>query len=224
MKTVSYKIVPHYIPAIHICNKSKDDLSLNTEHKSTPVYRSIDTECLASEYVSDGKTVIKLSELVKKLREHKEINLVPLSLSYNKNITEFHAAKENEAFSSVTINVCVDSKQDSMIPCYIEVISKDDEEIFYFKNLTKNFNPNGNILIQLYPDGKNKNIIEIKTNSYTIKDLKENSWYVLLKENIVKEIEKIKFYGKYNDKYYLIYELESNNFNINQKITVVNYL
>lgn len=224
MKSTSYKIVPQYVPAVHIRNKRQDDLPLYKENNNTTISRSIDTECIPSEYISDGKTVIKLSELIKKLREHKEINLVPLSLSYSNNITEFHAAKENEAFSSVTIHVCVESKQDAMIPFYIEVISKSDEEIIFFQNSTKNLKSPGNILVQLYPDGKNRNVIEIKTGPFSVIDLKENSWYVLLKENKIKEVEKLNFYGKYNNKEYLIYELENDNFKINQKITVLNYL
>lgn len=225
MIPVSYKIIPQYIPAVHICNKRKDDL---VSHKKTPetchLARSIDTECLPSEYISDGKTVIKLSELVKKLREHKEINLVPLSLSYNNNITEHHHAKENEAFSSVTINVCVESKTDSMKPSQIVCKTDYSTYTYIFRNSIKGFITENNVLIQLYPEGKSKNVIEIRVDDFVLTDLKEDSWYTLLPKTVFDHVKKISIYGCYNTKEHLMYELENNNLHQNQKLTVLNYL
>lgn len=225
MIPVSYKIVPQYVPAVHICNKRNDILS---SHKnlleSSYISRSIDTECIPSEYISDGKTVIKLSELVKKLREHKEINLVPLSLSYNNNITEHHHAKENEAFSSVTINVCVESKTDSMKPSQIVCKTDYSTYTYLFRNSIKSFIPENNVLIQLYPEGKSKNVIEIRVDTFSITDLKDDCWYTLVPKNLFDHVKKLSIYGCYNSKDHLMYELENNNLHQNQKLTVLNYL
>ena len=160
MKSVSYKIIPRYIPTIHIKNKSKDDLvkNISKPQKMSSRY-SIDTECISTEYISDGKTVIKLSELVEKLKNYKEINLVPLSLSYNENITEYHYPKENEAFAAVTINVNVNSKSDSMVPSQIICSTEYTKYTYIFRQSLNNFVAKDNVLIQLYPEGKNKNII-----------------------------------------------------------------
>lgn len=225
MNNVSYKIVSKYVPAVHIRNHQKDDLSSHRlQSKNTTVSRSIDTECIPSEYVSDGQTVIKLSDLVKKLREHKEIKLVPLSLSYNNNITEYRCPQENEAFSSVTINVCVESKSDSMTPSQIVCETGYSEYTYIFRRTTKGFIAEQNILIQLYPDGKNRNVIEITTDLKSVRDLKEDSWYTLIPKSIFGHVKKLSFYGVYDQKEYLTYELENNNLQQNQKITVLNYL
>lgn len=225
MKSVSYKIVPKYIPAVHIRNKIENDLSSHREtNKKNHISYSIDTECIPTEYVSDGKTVIKLSELVRKLREHKEIKLIPLSLSYNENITEYHYPKENEAFSAVTINVNIESKSDSMIPSKIICHTDFSTYTYIFRQSLKECNLNEHILIQLYPDSKNKNVIQITIDPMSIREIKEESWYSLIPKSIFGYVKKVSIYGVYDTKEHLMYELENNNLQQNQKITVLNYL
>lgn len=224
MNSNSFKIVPQFVPAVHIRNYQNDDLSFIHHPRKQVVSRSIDTECIPTEYISDGKTVIKLSELVKKLREQKEINLVPLSLSYNENTTELHCPKENEAFSLVTINVCVQSKVDSMVPSEIICTTDFSTYTYIFRRTLKGFSPNENVLVQLYPEGKQRNVIEIRIDSFSKRDLKEDSWYTLIPKSVFGHVKKLSFYGVYDKKEYLTYELENNNLQQNQKITVLNYL
>ena len=225
MKKLSYNIVPKYVPAVHIRNYNQDDLKSHLSQKTNSIVtRSIDTECIPSEYISDGKTVIKLSDLVKKLREQKQISLVPLSLSYNENLTEYYCAKENEAFSSVTINVCVESKADSMVPSQLLCETAFTHYTFIFRRSVKGFKEEENVLIQLFPDGKSRNVIEIKTDPFTTRDLKDDCWYTLVPKSIFGHVKKLSFYGVYDKKEHLMYELENNNLQQNQKITVLNYL
>ena len=73
MNINSYKIISNRIPVVHLRDKSgnsqiKDSL-VPRKNKSS---RIVSTDCFSCEYVSDGSTVIKLSELVRRLKEQKE--------------------------------------------------------------------------------------------------------------------------------------------------------
>ena len=222
----SYKIVPHQIPAIRLSNKQNENFN-NNKHKIVNRGRSIDTECLACEYISDGSTVIKLSELVRKLKEKKEINLVPLSLSFNENTTEFVVPNKNEAFCNVTVHVNVESQPNIMIP--YQIICFTEYSKFTFNINSKEEFDNDKVyeqysLIQLYPKGEDKNVIEIKLNIESIDDLEEGSWFCLIPKKIFGITKRILINGLFNEKKYTMYDLESYSLQQNQKITVLNYL
>lgn len=227
MKKVCYKIVPNNVPAVNLTNKENDNFKSFKHKENNKVSRSIDTECLACEYISDGTTVIKLSELVKKLRERKEIKLTPLSLAYSENVTEYHPAGENEGYSSVSVHVCVESKNEKMKPHKLLCYSMYTNYTFTFKP-KEDFDNDEEfeqfVLLQLYPESSNRNVIEIKLDISSKYDLEEECWYCLIPKCVFGITHKVSIYGYYNKKEYLMYELENNNLQQNQKITVLNYL
>ena len=227
MKKVSYKIIPKHVPAIHLINREQDNFKTSNNKRGNRGRRTVDTECLACEYISDGNTTIKLSDLVNKLRNKKEIKLVPLSLSYTENTTEFIGSKEDEAYSFVSVHVCVESPKDRMIPYQITCYSKHTNNSFKLK-AKEEFDEDEDleqfVVVQLYPIGKDKNVIEINLDISSIDDLKDDCWFCLIPKCVFGIAIKLSIYGIYNDSKYLIYELENNNLQQNQKITVLNYL
>lgn len=225
MKPFSYNIVSKRIPIVRLSDKShQNHLIDNTLPVTSKRSRVIDTDCLSCEYVSDGSTVIKLSELVKKLREHKEIKLYPLTLCVNENLTEHYAADEGEGFSAVTIHVDVQTNAESMIPTKIVLTSEYGVKEFAFQNNKIHFDTGSCVLIQLYPVGDNRNCIEISTNCYSEYDLKDCAYFVLVPKIEYGIIRKLMIFGESKGVEYMVYELESTGLQQNQKITVLNYL
>lgn len=224
MNNNSYKIISNRVPVVHLRNKvGTSQLKDITPEKKPRSSRVVSTDCFSCEYVSDGSTVIKLSELVKMLKERKEIKLYPLSLSINENTTTHHAASENEGFSSVTIHVDVEDSRDRLTPTYIIVFTPYTRRSYYFTKNKIDINE-GCILIQLYPLGRNKNCLEIKINDITDDDLKEDGWYLTIPKREYGFVKKMSIFGKCREDEYLVYELESNGLQQNQKLTVLNYL
>ena len=225
MKQFSYNIVSKRIPVVHLTDKNHvnkiNDHTINQSDKQT---RVIDTDCMSCEFVSDGSTVIKLSELVKKLREHKEIKLYPLSLSINNNVTEHYAANQGEGFSAVTIHVDVQSSSESMTPTKIVCKSMYGLTSYEFQSKLTTLDTFSYVLIQLYPIRNNRNCIEILTDNFSEYDIKEGGYYALIPKTEYGVVTKLTMFGKSKGTEYMIYELESSTLQQNQKITVLNYL
>lgn len=226
MSVNTYKIVPNRIPVLRLRDKTGSsqlkDVSIPKKISSS---RVVSTDCLSCEYVSDGSTVIKLSELVKKLKDHKEIKLYPLSLSINENVTEHHAAPNNEGFSSVTIHVDVEDNRERLVPRSIVAFTPFTRRSYNFTNDKTKFNLlTKNVLIQLYPISRYKNCIDIRIDEVYEYNLKDDGWFLLIPEREFLQVKKLCIFGKCGDDEYLVYELESDNLLQNQKITVLNYL
>lgn len=226
MKQISYKIVPYFIPAIKVFNKKQDHLK-NNKHKEPNKSRPIESECIACEFISDGENTIKLSELIKKLKEWKEIKLEPLTLCYNENVTEYHVAKQNEGFSSVTVHVCVDDQPDIMLPYRLICYTRNNKYDFRIKEKHEIYTEEdlGDfVCVLLYSKGNNKNIIEIKIDDINLTELEDNCFLSIIPKNIFGMVTQIIITGLQNENEYIIYDLESDNLQQNQKITVLNYL
>lgn len=226
MNSFSYKIVSKRRPCIKVANKTleKFQTHTNSTHQMLPVSRCVEAECLTCEYISDGSTVIKLSELVRKLESQKEIKLYPLSLSFDKNLTEHYAAKDNEGFSSVTINVDINKEGGNICPSKLVCYNDFASFSYAFHQLSSFEFDHDSVTVMIYSSSNNITVLEINLdvrNDY-IKNL--NGWYASVPKYVFGSVTKLLVFVSDEQNDFLLYELQSDNLQQNQKITILNYL
>lgn len=226
-----YKIVPTIVSLNGVkhnetvFNPTKHEIQDKIKHHSSLCHCSycIDTcNVVNCEAISDGMYTVSVKELSESQKD--KIELVPLSLVINENLTEYVAPKPQQAFNSVSVKVDVPEQLSSFIPTKAIILHENGTEIFLFKkceNAIKGNDAKHNYLILIYSCDDAKNVLEFISmkNNEILKGLR-NKYGIMLsfsKEMTPKSIEIFCKSNENENETSLLY-IEGNPFHQNMKI------
>ena len=172
--------------------------------------------------ISDGENSISVKELVDKYKQ--KIDLIPLSLVINENVTEYIRAPDNQAYNCVSVKVDVPEEITSFIPTKCVIYNKGKSEIFLFRkseNIIRANDNKHNYLILCYSYDAEKNALEFASLKAGERVSKlSNKMGILISKASIMSVESVEIYGVYDSKESLIIKLEGDPFKQNLKLYI----
>lgn len=204
---------------VHHRNNNVPHLSNTTPSFTRRVGNDNVIDCMV---ISDGENSISVKELVDQYKQ--KIDLVPLSLVINENVTEYVRAPDNQAYNCVSVKVDVPEEITSFIPSKCVIKNKTSTQRHMFRKaentISANVNKN-NYLILCYSYDEHKNALEFKTLTPGEKVTKiGNKMGIFISQTAILQPESVEIYGIYDGVESSIIKLEGDPFKQNLKLYI----
>lgn len=172
--------------------------------------------------ISDGENSISVKELINKYKQ--KIDLIPLSLVINENVTEYVRAPDNQAYNCVSVKVDVPEEITSFIPTKCVIYNKTNSTEYMFRkaeNTVQGNDNKNNYLILCYSYDEFKNALEFKTLTSGEKITKlANKFGILISQTAFLQTESVEIYGIYDGVESSIIRIEGDPFKQNLKFYI----